>query len=152
MFKIRRANEVAAAALLIAGMAGASFAQDAAGAIASRQAFMKGVTPMVTAITTAASKGDMAGARAAAKTMDDGWKVFAASFPAGSDSAAGKTRAKPEIWSDAAGFKAELDKAQASSAAILAATNGTDADAVLQQAGYLNCTSCHSTYRGPAIR
>ena len=92
---------------------------------------MKGVTPMVTAITTAASKGDMAGARAAAKTMDDGWKVFAASFPAGSDSAAGKTRAKPEIWSDAAGFKAELDKAQASSAAILAATNGTDADAVV---------------------
>ena len=152
MLNARRCAEITAVVLLLAGMAGASFAQDAAGAIAARQAFMKGVTPMVTAITTAAGKGDMAGAKAAAKTLDDGWKTFAASFPAGSDSAAGKTRAKPEIWSDAAGFKAEMDKALASSSAILAETNGTDADAVIQTAGYLNCTSCHSTYRGPAVR
>ena len=112
---------------------------------------MQGVTRMSSAVSTAAAAGDMTAAKAAAKTLDDGWKAFATQFPAGSDSAAGKTRAKAEIWSNATGFKAEMDKALAASAALVAATNGTDKDAMANAVSNVNgvCVSCHNDFRGP---
>jgi cytochrome c556 len=74
-------------------------------------------------------------------------------FPAGSDSSAGKTRAKAEIWSDSAGFKAASDKAAAASDNLATAVKGGDAAAVQTAAQGVQgaCGGCHTAYRGPAV-
>jgi cytochrome c556 len=68
-------------------------------------------------------------------------------FPPGSD--VGDTRALPVIWSDAAGFKAALERFQAESAKALAAGKSGDEKAMRAQAGELlrSCDSCHERYR-----
>ena len=59
------------------------------------------------------------------------------------------TKAKAEIWTDAAGFKTEMDAAVAAAHALKAATDSGDhakvkeAQAALQK----TCGSCHSKFR-----
>lgn len=70
-------------------------------------------------------------------------------FPAGSDTGA-KTRAKPEIWSDAAGFKKVMDNFQAEAAKLAeVAKTATSVDQVRGQFGALGkaCAACHDNYR-----
>ncbi len=70
-------------------------------------------------------------------------------FPAGSDTGA-KTRAKPEIWSDAAGFKKVMDNFQAEAAKMAeVAKTATSVDQVRGQFGALgkSCGACHDNYR-----
>lgn len=145
----KRVAEIAVAAVLLAGLAGAAFAQ--ADAIAARQAFMKSLNGKMGAIRNFA--GDAAAAKSAAADIERGFKAFGTQFPAGSDAAAGKTRAKAEIWSDAAGFKAANDKAVAASGQLVAATNGGDAAAVTAALGAVTqtCAGCHGAYRGPPV-
>ncbi len=69
-------------------------------------------------------------------------------FVAGSDK--GETRAKPEIWSDAAGFKKVMDGFQAEASKLVqVAKTATTVDAVRGQFGALgkSCGACHDNYR-----
>ena len=70
-------------------------------------------------------------------------------FAAGSDKGA-ETRAKPEIWSDAAGFKKVMDGFQAESAKMVqVAKTAKDVDAVRGQFAALgkSCAACHDNFR-----
>jgi cytochrome c556 len=70
-------------------------------------------------------------------------------FAPGSDKGA-PTRAKPEIWSDAAGFKKAVDSFQAESAKLAQVAKGAkDVDAVRAQFGALvkTCGACHDNFR-----
>lgn len=76
-------------------------------------------------------------------------KIAPHAFPAGSDTGA-KTRAKPEIWSDAAGFKKVMDNFQAEAAKLAeVAKTATSVDQVRGQFGALGkaCAACHDNYR-----
>ena len=68
-------------------------------------------------------------------------------FAAGSDK--GDTRAKPEIWKDAAKFKQAVDNFNADAAKLVAATKAGTLDAVKGPFGALakNCGSCHNEFR-----
>lgn len=74
--------------------------------------------------------------------------VVPEAFVAGSDK--GDTRAKPEIWSDAAGFKKVVDGFQAESAKMVqVAKTATSVDQVRGQFSALSkaCAACHDNYR-----
>jgi cytochrome c556 len=137
--------DVVVATVLIAGLGGAVWAQSsAADTIAARQAFMKS--------TGASLKAATGGDAAAAEKLAAGFRNLPSMFPPGSDSSAGKTRAKAEIWSDAAGFKAASEKAATAADGLAAAVKGGDA-AAIQTAGrgvQGTCGGCHTAYRGPA--
>lgn len=69
-------------------------------------------------------------------------------FAAGSDK--GETRAKPEIWSDADGFKKAMSNFGAEAAKLAqVAKTATSVDQVRGQFGALgkSCGGCHDTYR-----
>lgn len=69
-------------------------------------------------------------------------------FAAGSDK--GETRAKPEIWSDAAGFKKVMDGFQAEAEKMVqVAKTSTTVDGVRNQFSALSksCGACHDNYR-----
>lgn len=73
-------------------------------------------------------------------------------FPAGSGAeAAVKTAAKPEIWSQAARFKAAQDAFSAEAAQFQQVANGGDQAAIAAEARKLGgtCKSCHDTFRTP---
>ncbi len=70
-------------------------------------------------------------------------------FAPGSDKGA-KTRAKPEIWSDAAGFKKVMDNFQAEAAKLAeVARTATSVDQVRSQAAAMgkSCGACHDNFR-----
>jgi cytochrome c556 len=68
-------------------------------------------------------------------------------FPAGSDQ--GKTGAKPEIWTDSAGFKADADALH--NQALMLASAGQSGDLATVRAQFdkvaAACGTCHKTYR-----
>ena len=70
-----------------------------------------------------------------------------AGFVAGSDK--GDTRAKPEIWSDAAKFKAAGEKMEQEMSKLSQAAKGGDLNAVKAQFGEVGkaCKGCHDAYR-----
>jgi len=70
-----------------------------------------------------------------------------AAFPEGSDK--GDTRAKPEIWKDAAKFKEAADKLQAESVKLQAAAKSGNLDAIKTAFGATgaSCKACHDTFR-----
>jgi len=70
-----------------------------------------------------------------------------AAFPEGSDK--GDTRAKPEIWKDAAKFKEDADKFQLESAKLQAAAKTGNLDAIKTAFGATgaSCKACHDTFR-----
>ncbi|KQI72552.1 hypothetical protein AN191_05915 [Loktanella sp. 5RATIMAR09] len=68
----------------------------------------------------------------------------------GTDASIEGSRAKAEIWTDAAGYMAEKEKLTAASAA-LAAVAGDGLDAMKAAFGPVgqSCGSCHEAYRAP---
>jgi cytochrome c556 len=68
-------------------------------------------------------------------------------FAAGSDK--GDTKAKPEIWSDAGKFKQNLDRFNADTQKLVAATKAGTLDAVKGPFGAVakNCGGCHNEFR-----
>ncbi len=146
----KRGAEFAVAAVLMAALGGAAFAQ--ADAIGARQAFMKSLNGKMGAVRNFAT--DPAGAKAAAADIERGFKAFHGQFPAGSDAAAGKTRAKAEIWSDAAGWKAANDRSSGAAATLVAAVNSGDAEQITAAMGGLTqtCGGCHNAFRGPPVQ
>ena len=138
--------ELALAAALFAGCAGSVIAADAATSIKTRQDAMKAVAKASIALRNPASTP--ADVRAAGKTMADQTKIFAANLPKGSGAEAGvKTAALPTVWSDAKGFKAELDKAQASYTALQKVGDDPAAIKAAAKTALDGCNSCHDKYR-----
>ncbi|MES2398632.1 MAG: cytochrome c [Pseudomonadota bacterium] len=72
-----------------------------------------------------------------------------AAFVAGSDKGGIPTRAKPEIWTDAAKFKENSEKLQAESIKLAAAgkTGNLDAIKTAFAATAGTCKACHDTFR-----
>lgn len=64
-------------------------------------------------------------------------------------SGAGDTKAKPEIWSDAAGFKAASEKMQGEMSKFAAAAKTGNVDAIKAAAGAVGgtCKACHDNFR-----
>jgi cytochrome c556 len=67
-------------------------------------------------------------------------------FPAGSSG--GKSRAKPEIWNDAAGFDKAMKDAQAAVTKLAAAKDEAAFAAAIGALG-ASCKGCHEKYRLP---
>jgi cytochrome c556 len=150
MAKTRKIVEIAIAAALFAGCAGAVMAQDAAGAITARKAAMKANGAATGVLRGAATATDAAPLNAAGKSLQANLTTFAANLPKGSGPESGvATRAKPEIWTDAAGFKAALDSAMAAADALAKAPDLASAQAAAGAVGR-TCGGCHSKYQAPA--
>ncbi|HEY3696030.1 cytochrome c [Phenylobacterium sp.] len=149
----RLAVTAAALGLGLAVAAGGALAQSAgADAVKARQANFKQLGGAFKTINDQLKAGapDMAAIKAAASRM----QALAARapdwFPAGSGPEAGvKTGAKPEIWSDAAGFATAARGLQAATASLSAAANGGDPAAVRAQVAATGaaCKACHDKYR-----
>jgi len=71
-----------------------------------------------------------------------------AGYPAGSDKGA-PNRARPEIWSDAANFKASGEKTQAEVVKLDAAAKSGNLDALKGAVGAVGgaCKACHDDFR-----
>ena len=148
---MKRITEIAICAALFAGIATAGMAQGG-DPVAQRQAAMKGFGATIGAINAAVGTSDYATASAKAKELSASVKSLNMMFPAGTSAADGKpTGAKPEVWSNAAGFKAAVDKAGADADALVAAADSKDGAAVTAAvAGFrANCGTCHTAFRGP---
>lgn len=97
---------------------------------------------------------DQASAAKAAKAIDDAAAGLTVWFPEGSGpGGAGitETRAKPEIWSDAAGFTAKIKAFDDASGVLTNAVASNDTAAI--QAAFAevgkSCKACHEAYRAP---
>lgn len=116
--------------------------------IKERQAIMKQIGDQ-TGAGAAMLKGeapfDAAKAAAIFKTYTEGGAKFGTLFPEGSDK--GDTKALPAVWSNRAGFDAELaafNKAVAAGAPNIATADGfKNAFSAVAQ----TCRTCHSTYK-----
>ena len=74
-------------------------------------------------------------------------------FPEGSGPEAGRTRAKAEIWTDAATFRAAQQRMEQASAAFNRAAQSGDLAAIraaLPELGN-SCKNCHDRFRGPEL-
>lgn len=70
-----------------------------------------------------------------------------AGFVAGTDK--GETRAKPEIWTEAAKFKSAAEKMQQEMSKLAQVAKGGDLNAIKEQFGATGkaCKACHDDYR-----
>ncbi len=85
-----------------------------------------------------------------ARQIRDAAKAQYGWFPAGSGPQAGvKTRAKPEIWTQPAQFKAAQDNLSAQADAFAKVVAGGDTTAIAAQAKQLGaaCGACHHQFR-----
>jgi cytochrome c556 len=145
MAKRNRLIDAAVAAALFAGIATVGLAQTTPkDAVANRQAAMKAIGAQGAALRGPAATPDQR--RAAAKVVYDNLTILGANVPAGSGAEAGvPTKAKAEIWTDNAGFKAALDNA------LKAADTAAKADDASVQAAatalFGACGGCHTKYR-----
>ncbi|HXQ48089.1 MAG TPA: cytochrome c [Caulobacteraceae bacterium] len=137
---------------LVVAAAGTAIAQNAASVIQARQAHYKQIG--------AASKGihDELGKPAPSATVIQGFAKqidtlapqIPTWFPAGSGPEAGvKTAAKPEIWSDAAGFSAVASAFATEAHHFDEVAEGGSIDAIRTEYTNLGkaCFACHSKYR-----
>ncbi len=147
---VKRANllRIVPVLAVIAGL-GASAAL--AGPIEDRQAAMKQNGKAVGALA-AILKGEAAYDAAVVKqnadTIHEDFVKAFANFPAGSDKGPPETYAKEEIWSDAAGFKAEQDNALKAVEALAATTDEAGFKSAINDLGEA-CKSCHTKFRRP---
>ncbi len=139
-------------AIVFVGLSGFA-AQAADDAIADRRAIMSSVGAAA-GLGGGMMKGEIAYNPAAGKaviaTMRAASVTFGDFFPEGSE--AGDTKAKADIWSNAAGFAAEIDKWTAATEAAVAASGKpgpADLDAFKAAMGpvFGTCKSCHEGYR-----
>lgn len=140
--------------IILASIAATVFAGAAlAGAHGSisdkRVASMKEIGGAMKAISDVA-KGNAAASEA---TVAAAMKIntMAAEIPSWFPEGSGEYRAKANIWTDWAGFKAANDKLVAASADLVAATKTMDAGKIGAALGATGktCGGCHEDYRGP---
>ncbi|WP_311029215.1 c-type cytochrome [Mesorhizobium koreense] len=141
-------------ALAVSGlMLAATVAMAANDPIATRKALMD-ANGAAAGVSAAMLKGDLdynpAVAKSAIMTLRAVSHSYGTFFPEGSDK--GDTKASPKIWSDHAGFEAELAKFQADAdAAAKAAGKDGPADLDAFKAAvtpvFNHCKTCHQDYR-----
>ena len=98
------------------------------------------------AMAKKAAPFDAAVVKASATTIADNLKKAQGLFPAGSSG--GESRAKPEIWTDAAGFEKGMKDATAAAVALQSVSDEAAFGPALGALGG-NCKSCHDKYRIP---
>jgi cytochrome c556 len=132
-----------------ASVLGASLAVLAADAFQDRHMAMEEVNDAMKALGAIAKKQapfDAAVVKANATTIADNLKLASTLFPAGSGG--GDSRAKPEIWTDAAGFEKTMKDAQAAAVALQSVPDEAAFGPALGALGG-NCKACHDKYRLP---
>jgi cytochrome c556 len=72
-------------------------------------------------------------------------------FPEGSGPEAGKTRAKAEVWTDAATFRSAAQRFEQVSGEFNRAAQSGNVDAIRAALPALrqSCSNCHDKFRGP---
>ncbi|MEC9345693.1 MAG: cytochrome c [Pseudomonadota bacterium] len=138
--------------LVLAGIAAIALAGGAAlaGEMSdARVADMKGIGGSMKALGDAAKAGgpitpELVETAKKASMLADG---MLAKFPAGT----AEYRAKPEIWTDWAGFEKSMQDMQAAAKDLVAAAETGEAAKVGAALGAMGktCGACHDTYRGP---
>ena len=145
-----RFSKPAVASLVVAGLVlGASLAVVAADAFHDRHMAMEGVNEAMKPLAAIAKKQapfDAAVVKANATTIAENLKKAHAAFTPGSGG--GESRAKPEIWTDAAGFDKLMKEAQATAVALSSVKDEASFGPALGALGS-KCKSCHDTYRLP---
>jgi len=145
-----RLSKPAVASFAVAGIVlGASLAVLAADAFHDRHMAMQAVGDAMKPLGAIAKKEapfDAAVVKANATTVADNLKKASTLFPAGSGG--GESRAKPEIWTDAAGFEKGMKDAHAAAVALQAVSTEAAFGPALGALGG-NCKSCHDKYRLP---
>jgi cytochrome c556 len=98
-----------------------------------------------------ASSPDLAVIRRNAATIAQYGPQMLTWFPEGSGPEAGRTRAKAEVWSDAATFRQRAQAFEAQSANFNRVAGGADVAAIRAAHGELGktCKDCHDRFRGP---
>jgi cytochrome c556 len=142
----------AAAALAMTLTAGVALGQGAADVVKARQQGYKAQGAAFKTINDELKKGqpNIGAIRSSAKVIADTSTTQYRWFPHGSGPEAGvKTAAKPEIWSDAAGFAAAQKAFQAEAQKLSRAAATGDLRAIRPQAGATGktCAGCHNKFR-----
>jgi len=146
-------KQFAVTAVLGVALVAATAVTAADNPIASRQTIMKNVGASMGGLGKMA-KGelefDAVTAEFALRTLNVASHGYGELFPEGSDTGA-ENRAAPEIWSDRAGFDAEIAKLQESTGAAVAAppTSVEELGQTLASVGD-SCKTCHEGFRLPA--
>ncbi|MBS9719853.1 cytochrome c [Tianweitania sp. BSSL-BM11] len=138
--------------VLTAGLLAMSFGMAHADPIADRQALMKDMGKAVGSVAKIA-KGeqpfDAATVKTALETLaTDAQKLDADKlFPEGTETG-GDTEASPKIWEDRDGFKEQIAKYQAdTAAAVKADPQDLESFQMAFKSITANCGACHQTYR-----
>ncbi len=139
------------AGLAIALTAGAALAYDAASQIKDRQAGMKQIGGNMKGLyETLSGDKDPAKLKAHAANINNLARQVPSWFPAGTGPSSGeKTKAKAEVWTDPAGFKAASAEFATQAARLNAAAQAGDAAKVQEAFGAVRgtCKSCHDKYQ-----
>lgn len=140
---------LACATALLTGIAAAAQAEEANPAIVHRQSLYKVAAGHMGGLKSALLLKDGPAAKASyhADAIVAAFQQFGDAYPAGSDK--GETKAKPNIWTDRAGFdKAGKDSYAAAVALADAAKTGDQAKSVaaFKSLGG-TCKACHDEYR-----
>lgn len=141
-----------AAALAVTLAGGAALGQGAADVIKARQQGYKAQGAAFKTINDELKKGspNVAVIQKSAKVLTDTATMQYRWFPKGSGPEAGvKTAAKPEIWSDPAGFTAAQKAFQAEANKLGQAAAKGDLGAIRPQVGATGrtCAGCHNKFR-----
>lgn len=139
------------AGLAIALTAGTALAWDAASQIKDRQANMKQIGGNMKGLyDTLSGDKDPAKLKTYAANINSLAGKVPSWFPAGSGPSSGeKTKAKGEVWTDAAGFKAAAGNFAAQAAKLNAAAQTGDAAKVQEAFGAVRgtCKGCHDKFK-----
>ena len=145
-----RISKHAVASLVVAlSVGGAAAIVIAADAYQDRHMAMETVGDAMKSLGAIAKKQapfDAAVVKANATTIADHLKVAQGLFPAGSGG--GESLAKPEIWTDPAGFEKKMKDAQAAAVALKSVSDEAAYGPALGALGS-TCKGCHDKYRLP---
>ena len=146
----------AALAVSLAVPAAPVLSQSGGDAIKARKALMKDNSRAFRAIAAYVKKGkgSPADVNAQARTLAAAAAKIPGLFPKGTSlsDGAGKTRAKPAIWSDRAKFDASAANFGKLAMNLSAAAQSGDKKAIAAAFGSVGkgaCGACHRAYRGP---
>jgi cytochrome c556 len=140
---------------VLLGSAAVGVTQDKLALVTQRQDFMKAQGADVKAIADfSKGEGDQQKALAAVNDLLARNPKIVDQFPAGTSATdfPGKTKAKPEIWTDQDKFKQIPVALQGEEVKLKAAIESGDQKAVAAQlgaTGKAGCGACHSAYRLP---
>jgi cytochrome c556 len=135
--------------VLSAAVLGASLAVLAADAFQDRHMAMEEINDAMKALGAIAKKEapfDAAVVKTNATTIAENLEKAQSLFPAGSGG--GESLAKPEIWTDAAGFEKGMKDAHAAAVALQSVSDEAGFRPALGALGG-SCKSCHDKYRLP---